>query len=222
MPALPASAAAIEHCRTRRDLDAGLPPRLSRQTREESALSHRRGGRIVIICDRPRSADELAIRSQAPEVARFLKPDCHIENPGCGRRQHCHDDDPGGAVVAAINMIGTYTSANFSARSGGSGVEIFDPTVPNGGIAAPGSGQSLPPHSLALPDISFGALSTLAFSQYPAGTPITTDCRNAASIMLLGYYMAGSLVGAFGGHGGTLNTDEQLGQQSLLAHPPHR
>jgi hypothetical protein len=101
-------------------------------------------------------------------------------------------------------------------------VEIFDPTVPNGGIALLGSGRSLPPHSRALPDISFGALSTLAFSQSPGGTPTTTDSRNAAAIMLLGYYMAGSLVSAFGGHGGTPNTDEPLGQQSLLAHPSHR
>jgi|SRR6185436_5314199 len=116
-----------------------------------------------------------------------------------------------------------YTSANFSARSdGNSGVEIFDPIVPNGGSALVGSGQSLAPHSLALPDISFGALSTLAFSQYTAGTPTRTDTRNTASIMLLGYYMAGSLISAFGAHGRTLTTEEQLGQQPLLAHPPHR
>ena len=49
----------------------------------------------------------------------------------------------GGAVVAQINMIGAYTSANFSTRADGSGnVEIFDPTVVNGGSVEPGPAQT--------------------------------------------------------------------------------
>ena len=41
-------------------------------------------------------------------------------------------------AVAAINIIGAYTSANFSAKADSSGnVEITDPAVPNGGSAPP-------------------------------------------------------------------------------------
>jgi hypothetical protein len=48
----------------------------------------------------------------------------------------------GGTPVAQINMIGTYTSTNFSARDDGNGhVEIFDPVVPNGGSVEKAPGQ---------------------------------------------------------------------------------
>jgi hypothetical protein len=114
----------------------------------------------------------------------------------------------GGAVVVAINMIGAYTSANFSARADGSGnVEIFDPAVPNGGSAVPRVGQSLPWHGLDLPSIAFGAQTTLAFSQYTGGaggTLTMNDGRRAGSIALLVNYMAGSFVavadGGYAGH----------------------
>lgn len=53
----------------------------------------------------------------------------------------------GTAVVAQINMVGAYTSANFSAKPDSQGnVEIFDPTVPNGG-----SVQTFPSHGIDLP-----------------------------------------------------------------------
>jgi hypothetical protein len=47
--------------------------------------------------------------------------------------------------VAAINMIGNYTSKNFSITADGNGkVEITDPTVPNGGSVKPGPAQPFP------------------------------------------------------------------------------
>ena len=47
-----------------------------------------------------------------------------------------------------------------------------------------------------------------------------TDGRHAASIALLGNYMAGSFVTTADGHGGTLITEaSQVAQQPLLARP---
>ena len=128
----------------------------------------------------------------------------------------------GGAVVAQITMIGAYTSANFSAKAESNGnVEIFDPTVPNGGSVAPGSAQSFPPHGIDLPDTAFGVQTTLAYSENRTetdGTLMVSDGSHAATIALLGNYMAGSFVAVADDHGGTLLTEGQTGQP-LLAHP---
>jgi hypothetical protein len=111
----------------------------------------------------------------------------------------------GGAVVAQINMIGNYTSANFSTRADSDGsVEIVDPAVPNGGIA-------------------FGAQTTLAYTTNGAnggGTLTVGDGRHAASIALLGNYIAGSFAIGADGHGGTVVTQQsQTPQAPLLTHP---
>jgi hypothetical protein len=98
----------------------------------------------------------------------------------------------GGRVVASIDMIGTYTSANFSITSGVSGtVAIVDPTVVNGGSAELGPAQAFPRHGLDLPDIAFGAQTTIAYSENrtnAGGTLTVTDGRHAASVALLGNY----------------------------------
>ena len=130
----------------------------------------------------------------------------------------------GGTAVAQINMIGAYTSANFSAKADCAGnVEIVDPTVVNGGSVEPGPVQTFPRNGLDLPDIAFGAQTTLAYSKNAAdtgGTLTATDGRHAAAIALLGNYMAGSFVTAADGQGGTLLTQAaQTGQQPLLTHP---
>ena len=125
-------------------------------------------------------------------------------------------------VVAQINMIGSYTSANFSARADGSGnVEIVDPAVPNGGSVESGPIQTFQRHGLDLPDIAFGAQTTLVYQANAIGTAVTvTDGRHAAAIALLGNYVAGSFVTTADGHGGTLVTQApQTGQQPLLTHP---
>jgi hypothetical protein len=129
----------------------------------------------------------------------------------------------GAAVVARINMIGSYTSANFSAKAGSNGnVEIVDSTVPNGGTGAAKPAQSFPRNGIDLPDISFGAQTTLASSQNIAsagGALRVSDGRHTATISLLGNYVAGSFVIGADGHGGTLVTEAQTGSTPLLSHP---
>ena len=126
----------------------------------------------------------------------------------------------GGAVVAQINLIGNYTSANFSAKADGDGnVVIVDPAVPNGG-SAPSPAESFPRHGVDLPDIAFGAQTTLAYSENTAGnggTLTVNDGRHAAAIALLGNYMAGSFATTADGHGGTLVTEASQAAQPLLA-----
>ena len=133
----------------------------------------------------------------------------------------------GVTLVAQIKMIGSYTSANVSAKADSNGnVEIVDPTVPNGGSVARGPMQALPQHGIDLPDIAFSAQTTLAYAKHVAGaggTLTVSDGRHTAAIALLGSYIAGSFVIAADGHGGTLVTQAlQSEQQALLAHPPHR
>ena len=98
--------------------------------------------------------------------------------------------------------------------------------MPNGGSVAPGSAQSFPRQGIDLPDITFGAQTTLACSEssFVAWNGLgTTDGRHAATIALLGSYMAGSFATTAGGLGGTLvSGTPQAEQQSLLTHPPHR
>jgi hypothetical protein len=97
--------------------------------------------------------------------------------------------------VAAIDMVGAYTSANFSAQADSNGkVEIVDPTVPNGGSVDSGAVLTFDAHSgIDLPDIAFGAQTTLAYSENGTGTGSTltvADGRHAAAIALLGNYIA--------------------------------
>jgi hypothetical protein len=120
-------------------------------------------------------------------------------------------------------MVGHYSAGNFHITSGSGGtVEIVDPTVPNGGSVAPGPAQSFPRNGIDLPDIAFGAHTTLAYAENSAGTGGTltvSDGRHAAAIALLGNYIAGSFVIGADGHGGTLLTEASLPAQPLLAHP---
>src|SRR5262249_51606261 len=77
----------------------------------------------------------------------------------------------GGTQVAAIRMVGTYSGGNFHTTAGSGGkVEIVDPVVPNGGTVAPASAQTFPRNGIDLPNIAFGAQTTLAYAQNAAGT----------------------------------------------------
>jgi hypothetical protein len=85
-----------------------------------------------------------------------------------------------------------------------------------------GPAQPFPGGGIDLPNIAFGAHTTLAYSQNNAGTGGTltvSDGRHAAAIALLGNYMAGSFAVAADGHGGTLVTQAQTGTAPLLTHP---
>jgi hypothetical protein len=128
------------------------------------------------------------------------------------------------AQVAHINFIGHYATSNFQIGSGfGGTVKIVDPTLPNGGSVVPGpAAKTFPRRGVDLPDIAFGAHTTLAYSENAAGTGGTltvSDGRHAAAIALLGNYMAGSFVTAADGHGGTLVTEASLTTQPLLTRP---
>jgi hypothetical protein len=129
----------------------------------------------------------------------------------------------GGAVVAQINMIGNYTSKNFSITADRNGnVEIIDPTVPNGGSVTLAPAPAFPSRGIDLPNIAFGAHTTLAYLQSAGGaggTLTVSDGRHAASIALLGNYIAGSFAIAADGHGGTLVTAAEQTQQPQLTRP---
>jgi hypothetical protein len=130
----------------------------------------------------------------------------------------------GGTMVAAIKMVGSYSVGDFHVTSGAGGtVAITDPMVPNGGSVAPGPAHNFPRGGVDLPNIAFGAQTTLAYAENAAGTGGTltvSDGRHAASIALLGNYIAGSFVIAADGHGGTLISEvQQTEQKPQLAHP---
>jgi hypothetical protein len=128
------------------------------------------------------------------------------------------------AEVAAITMVGHYSAGNFHITAGVSGtVEITDPTVPNGGSVEPGPVQTFPRDGVDLPDIAFGAPTTLAYAPNAAGaggTLTVNDGRHAATIALLGNYMAASFVTAADALGDMLLTQAaQTEQHPLLTHP---
>ena len=71
----------------------------------------------------------------------------------------------GGTMVAAIKMVGSYSVGEFHITSGAGGtVAITDPAVPNGGSVQPSAGSTFPRPGIDLPDIAFGAQTTLAYS----------------------------------------------------------
>jgi fibronectin-binding autotransporter adhesin len=129
----------------------------------------------------------------------------------------------GGHAVAAVEFVGNYSAGNFHITAGVSGsVKITDPGVVNGGSVENGNAQTFPQHGIDLPDIAFGAEMTLAYSQNRAetgGTLAAIDGRHAATLALLGNYMAGSFAATPDGHGGALVIDAQAGPAPLLTHP---
>ncbi len=131
----------------------------------------------------------------------------------------------GGAVVASIELIGSYTQSDFRIGSGVSGtVAITDPGVVNGGSVDPGAIPSFAPHhGIDLPEIGFGAQATLAYAEISADAAGTAAANggNAASIALLGHHIAASFVAAADGLGGTPVKEAQTEQPLLLTHPPH-
>jgi hypothetical protein len=132
----------------------------------------------------------------------------------------------GGFQIAAITMVGHYSAGNFHITSGANGtVAISDPAVADGGSVQSSAASTFPHSGIDLPDIAFGAQTTLAYAHNAAGTGGTltvSDGRHTAAIALLGNYMAGSFAAVADGHGGTLVTQANPQQPPLLlTHPPH-
>lgn len=76
--------------------------------------------------------------------------------------------------------------------------------------------------SIDLPNIPFGVHTTLGYSEDSSDTGGILSVKNGlhtTSIALLGTCIAGSFVAAADGHGGTLVTEAQPHEQTLLAHP---
>jgi hypothetical protein len=133
-----------------------------------------------------------------------------------------------GVTVAASSLtatlVGNYSLANFSSSTMDGHFTITDPGIVSGGSGTTETVKASIPHSgIDLPDIAFGAQTTLAYAENSTdtgGTLTVTDERHAASIALLGNYMAGSFLTAADGHGGTLVTEaSQTAPPLLLTHP---
>jgi hypothetical protein len=129
-----------------------------------------------------------------------------------------------GGVSATVTLVGNYSLSNFSSSTVDGIVRITDPGIVGGGSVNAETVKASMPHSgIDLPDIAFGAQTTLAYAEDAAGnggTLTVTDGRHTAAIALLGDYMAGSFVTAADGHGGTLVADaSQMGPPPLLTHP---
>jgi serralysin len=118
--------------------------------------------------------------------------------------------------IATIKFIGT---VNLSIKDDGNGgTLVTDPPA----ASKPRNIANGPRHDFDPPSIAFGGHRALGFAESATnagGTLTVSDGQHAASIALLGNYIAGSFVGAADGHGGTLVTEAQTGQPPLLSHP---
>jgi hypothetical protein len=117
----------------------------------------------------------------------------------------------------AILEIDTPDSGNV-AFTGSSGKLLLDESATFAG-AVSGSGAQ---NGIDLSQIAFGATTTLGYAENASdtgGTLTVTDGTHAATIALLGNYMASTLVTGADGHGGTLITEVPHAQQGLLTTP---
>jgi hypothetical protein len=121
----------------------------------------------------------------------------------------------GGGAVLEVN---TSDSGKATFGGGGGALQPDQSGLLTGTVKRGGAKDGID-----VPNIAFGAQTTLAHSQNSAdtgGTRTVTDGRQAAAIALLGNYMAGSFVTAADGHGGTLVTETlQAHQPPPLSHP---
>ena len=108
----------------------------------------------------------------------------------------------------------------FRKVNDGSGhLEIIDPTTVFTGPLVISGGSSLVASN---GDIGAGAATTLGYSANGSGTGGTlavSDGTRAATIALLGNYIAGTFVTAADGHGGTLVTAAPTANAPLLTTP---
>ena len=124
------------------------------------------------------------------------------------------------AVIGGGTVLEVNTSDTGKVTFGGSGGALhLDQSGPLTGTAKRVGAKD----GIDVPNIAFGAQTTLAHSQNSAdtgGTLTVTDGRHAAAIALLGNYTAGSFVAAADGHGATLAAETLQAHQPLpLSHP---
>jgi hypothetical protein len=125
-----------------------------------------------------------------------------------------------GTHSASVTLVGKYVTSNFGKVNDGSGhLEIIDPTtVFTGPLIIPGGSSLVASNG----DIGVGAATTLGYSangSSTGGALAVSDGTRAATIALLGNYIAGSFVTAADGHGGTLDTAAPAANAPLLTTP---
>ena len=86
-----------------------------------------------------------------------------------------------GGTSATVTLFGTYTLANFKSSTVNGHVVITDPGVIKGGSVELGPAQAFPQHGIDLPDIAFGAQTTLAYSGNSTDTGGALTVRTAAT-----------------------------------------
>jgi hypothetical protein len=127
----------------------------------------------------------------------------------------------GGAVVAQIKIVGTYTNANFSATLGSNNtVAIVDPQVMSGCTAEGSAASVIGGHRVGQSwQIGFAAHATLAHSETSNGGGTLDNGASAAATALLGHYMATTFAAV--GNGGTFTIDpmQTAIPEMLLTHP---
>ena len=127
----------------------------------------------------------------------------------------------GGTPVAAIKLIGTYSTANFSATLGPNNtVAIVDPEVVSGGTVGGSAASVIGGHTVGQSwQIGFAAHATLAHSETSNGGGTLDNGVSAAATALLGHYMATTFAAV--GNGGTFTIDpmQTAIPEMLLTHP---
>jgi hypothetical protein len=121
-----------------------------------------------------------------------------------------------GSQSVSLKLVGDYTHSSWTlSKDKSGGTNVSDPLV-SGSLATGG---------IDLPDISFGADTTVGYaadSGKTGGTLTASDGVYAQSLSLLGQYMASSFATSSDGHGGTLITDQSLTTvQTVLTQPQH-
>ncbi len=150
-----------------------------------------------------------------------------------------------GILLSVSTFTGNIINGGLiSAGSAGSGIDLIDISTFAGGISNTGAisaglvGVGVGFNNVTVSSftgnvfnngtisaktgIAVVAQTTLAYAENGArtgGTLTVTDGRHAAAIALLGNYMAGSFFTTADGHGGTLVTETQPQQHTLLTHP---
>jgi len=122
-----------------------------------------------------------------------------------------------GATDGEVLEIATPDSGNVTFAGASGKLALDQPATFTGAVAGLRA-----QNSIDLTQIAFGAAATLGYAANAGGTGgilSVSDGAHAASIALLGNYMASTFVTAADGHGGTLIAAAQPPDQALLTTP---
>jgi hypothetical protein len=128
----------------------------------------------------------------------------------------------GSSTISGSNHLEVFgaSKANVTFAPGGAGTLELDASRTFFGQIAGFGGKD----HIDLADISFGAHTTIGYAAnagHTGGTLTVSDGSHAATLTLLGNFMASSFAMASDGHGGTLISDQAASQHALLTQPHH-